>query len=139
MDALMAEVIEGHIRFHILPANGRATEEQALKSKHALLTILSQPCAHTSSRRGVAWDRSLRCFSPAIGITSSFWLLVGHAEGFTSGKGTTNNLKVAQRLSRRVLCRKGFLSAHIQARATMFWRVALLSPGRYTPSVLDED
>ena len=28
MDALMAEVIEGHIRFHILPAN-RATGEQA--------------------------------------------------------------------------------------------------------------
>jgi FrmR/RcnR family transcriptional regulator, repressor of frmRAB operon len=29
MDALMAEVIEGHIRFHILPANGSETEEQA--------------------------------------------------------------------------------------------------------------
>jgi DNA-binding FrmR family transcriptional regulator len=28
MDALMAEVIEGHIRFHILPRNGSATEEQ---------------------------------------------------------------------------------------------------------------
>ncbi len=28
MDALMAEVIEGHIRFHILPRNGAATEEQ---------------------------------------------------------------------------------------------------------------
>jgi DNA-binding FrmR family transcriptional regulator len=28
MDALMAEVIEGHIRFHILPANGGATDEQ---------------------------------------------------------------------------------------------------------------
>lgn len=28
MDALMAEVIEGHIRFHILPANGRATADQ---------------------------------------------------------------------------------------------------------------
>ena len=28
MDALMAEVIEGHIRFHILPQNGSATEEQ---------------------------------------------------------------------------------------------------------------
>lgn len=29
MDALMAEVIEGHIRFHILPANGSATAAQA--------------------------------------------------------------------------------------------------------------
>jgi len=29
MDALMAEVIEGHIRFHILPPNGAVTEEQA--------------------------------------------------------------------------------------------------------------
>ena len=28
MDALMAEVIEGHIRFHILPQNGRATVVQ---------------------------------------------------------------------------------------------------------------
>jgi DNA-binding FrmR family transcriptional regulator len=28
MDALMAEVIEGHIRFHILPTNGSATDEQ---------------------------------------------------------------------------------------------------------------
>lgn len=28
MDALMAEVIEGHIRFHILPGEGCATEEQ---------------------------------------------------------------------------------------------------------------
>ena len=28
MDALMAEVIEGHIRFHILPADGSATDEQ---------------------------------------------------------------------------------------------------------------
>jgi DNA-binding FrmR family transcriptional regulator len=28
MDALMAEVIEGHIRFHILPQNGTASEEQ---------------------------------------------------------------------------------------------------------------
>jgi FrmR/RcnR family transcriptional regulator, repressor of frmRAB operon len=28
MDALMAEVIEGHIRFHILPRNGHATDEQ---------------------------------------------------------------------------------------------------------------
>jgi DNA-binding FrmR family transcriptional regulator len=28
MDALMAEVIEGHIRFHILGCNGTVTEEQ---------------------------------------------------------------------------------------------------------------
>lgn len=28
MDALMAEVIEGHIRFHILPRNGSANSEQ---------------------------------------------------------------------------------------------------------------
>jgi DNA-binding FrmR family transcriptional regulator len=28
MDALMAEVIEGHIRFHILPANEDASDEQ---------------------------------------------------------------------------------------------------------------
>ncbi|HEY1760323.1 MAG TPA: metal/formaldehyde-sensitive transcriptional repressor [Bryobacteraceae bacterium] len=28
MDALMAEVIEGHIRFHILDQNGGATDEQ---------------------------------------------------------------------------------------------------------------
>lgn len=29
MDALMAEVIEGHIRYHILGENGAANEEQA--------------------------------------------------------------------------------------------------------------
>jgi FrmR/RcnR family transcriptional regulator, repressor of frmRAB operon len=29
MDALMAQVIEGHIRFHILPKNGGATADQA--------------------------------------------------------------------------------------------------------------
>jgi DNA-binding FrmR family transcriptional regulator len=29
MDALMAEVIEGHIRFHILGPNDRVTDEQA--------------------------------------------------------------------------------------------------------------
>jgi FrmR/RcnR family transcriptional regulator, repressor of frmRAB operon len=29
MDALMAEVIEGHIRYHILPRDGTATDEQA--------------------------------------------------------------------------------------------------------------
>jgi DNA-binding FrmR family transcriptional regulator len=28
MDALMAEVIDGHIRYHILPRNGMATDEQ---------------------------------------------------------------------------------------------------------------
>ena len=28
MDALMAEVIEGHIRFHILSQNGSASDEQ---------------------------------------------------------------------------------------------------------------
>ncbi|MDP8989774.1 MAG: metal/formaldehyde-sensitive transcriptional repressor [Acidobacteriota bacterium] len=28
MDALMAEVIEGHIRFHVLDPKGKATEEQ---------------------------------------------------------------------------------------------------------------
>jgi DNA-binding FrmR family transcriptional regulator len=28
MDALMAEVIEGHIRFHVLPPGDRATGEQ---------------------------------------------------------------------------------------------------------------
>ena len=28
MDALMAEVIEGHIRFHILDQHGKATDEQ---------------------------------------------------------------------------------------------------------------
>jgi DNA-binding FrmR family transcriptional regulator len=28
MDALMAEVIEGHIRLHILAQNGSATDEQ---------------------------------------------------------------------------------------------------------------
>ena len=28
MDALMAEVIEGHIRFHILAADDSATDEQ---------------------------------------------------------------------------------------------------------------
>jgi len=28
MDALMAEVIEGHLRFHVLPESGGATDEQ---------------------------------------------------------------------------------------------------------------
>ena len=29
MDALMAEVIEGHIRYHILPRDGTVSDEQA--------------------------------------------------------------------------------------------------------------
>ena len=29
MDSLMAEVIEGHIRYHILGENGNVTDEQA--------------------------------------------------------------------------------------------------------------
>jgi DNA-binding FrmR family transcriptional regulator len=29
MDALMAEVIEGHIRFHVLPPEGKCSDEQA--------------------------------------------------------------------------------------------------------------
>jgi DNA-binding FrmR family transcriptional regulator len=29
MDALMAEVIDGHIRYHILPRNGQVSDEQA--------------------------------------------------------------------------------------------------------------
>jgi DNA-binding FrmR family transcriptional regulator len=28
MDALMAEVIEGHIRYHVLPGDGAASDEQ---------------------------------------------------------------------------------------------------------------
>jgi DNA-binding FrmR family transcriptional regulator len=28
MDALMAEVIEGHVRYHVLAQNGTATDEQ---------------------------------------------------------------------------------------------------------------
>ena len=39
MDALMAEVIEGHIRFHILPANERATSEQT-RAADDLVTAL---------------------------------------------------------------------------------------------------
>src|SRR5579872_1720220 len=39
MDALMAEVIEGHIRFHILPASGRATDEQT-RAADDLVTAL---------------------------------------------------------------------------------------------------
>jgi DNA-binding FrmR family transcriptional regulator len=39
MDALMAEVIEGHIRFHILPANRGATAEQA-RAADDLVTAL---------------------------------------------------------------------------------------------------
>lgn len=43
MDALMAEVIEGHIRFHILPAKGGATGEQTQAADdlvHALRAYL---------------------------------------------------------------------------------------------------
>jgi len=39
MDALMAEVIEGHIRFHILAQNGSATDEQA-RAADDLVTAL---------------------------------------------------------------------------------------------------
>jgi DNA-binding FrmR family transcriptional regulator len=39
MDALMAEVIEGHIRFHILPAEETATDEQ-MQAADDLVTAL---------------------------------------------------------------------------------------------------
>ena len=39
MDALMAEVIEGHIRFHILPENGTASDEQ-LRAADDLVSAL---------------------------------------------------------------------------------------------------
>jgi DNA-binding FrmR family transcriptional regulator len=39
MDALMAEVIEGHIRFHILPAKDRSTDEQT-RAADDLVTAL---------------------------------------------------------------------------------------------------
>jgi DNA-binding FrmR family transcriptional regulator len=39
MDALMAEVIEGHIRFHILPAGEHVTDEQA-RAADDLVTAL---------------------------------------------------------------------------------------------------
>jgi hypothetical protein len=39
MDALMAEVIEGHIRFHILPANEGASREQT-RAADDLVTAL---------------------------------------------------------------------------------------------------
>src|SRR5579863_8816568 len=39
MDALMAEVIEGHIRYHILPANGWATDNQT-RAADDLVTAL---------------------------------------------------------------------------------------------------
>ena len=39
MDALMAEVIQGHIRYHILPANGGATDEQS-RAADDLVTAL---------------------------------------------------------------------------------------------------
>ena len=39
MDALMAEVIEGHIRFHILPVNDGVTDEQ-MRAADDLVTAL---------------------------------------------------------------------------------------------------
>lgn len=39
MDALMAEVIEGHIRFHVLPQNGNVTDEQT-RAADDLVTAL---------------------------------------------------------------------------------------------------
>jgi len=39
MDALMAEVIEGHIRFHILPQNGTVSDEQ-LRAADDLVSAL---------------------------------------------------------------------------------------------------
>ncbi len=39
MDALMAEVIEGHIRFHILPKNGKTSDEQ-LRAADDLVSAL---------------------------------------------------------------------------------------------------
>jgi DNA-binding FrmR family transcriptional regulator len=39
MDALMAEVIEGHIRFHILAQDGAATNEQT-RAANDLVTAL---------------------------------------------------------------------------------------------------
>lgn len=43
MDSLMAEVIEGHIRFHVLDPNSTPTDEQALAADdliHALRVYL---------------------------------------------------------------------------------------------------
>jgi DNA-binding FrmR family transcriptional regulator len=39
MDALMAEVIEGHIRFHVLPAGENVTDEQS-RAADDLVTAL---------------------------------------------------------------------------------------------------
>lgn len=39
MDALMAEVIEGHIRFHILSPNGKSSDEQ-LRAADDLVSAL---------------------------------------------------------------------------------------------------
>jgi len=39
MDALMAEVIEGHIRFHVLGEEGTATDEQ-VQAADDLVTAL---------------------------------------------------------------------------------------------------
>jgi DNA-binding FrmR family transcriptional regulator len=39
MDALMAEVIEGHIRFHILPVDGSANDEQTLAADDLVASL----------------------------------------------------------------------------------------------------
>jgi DNA-binding FrmR family transcriptional regulator len=39
MDALMAEVIEGHIRFHILSPNGESTDEQRLAADDLIAAL----------------------------------------------------------------------------------------------------
>ena len=39
MDALMAEVIEGHIRFHVLPSNSTATDEQARAADDLVIAL----------------------------------------------------------------------------------------------------
>ena len=39
MDALMAEVIEGHIRYHILPRNGAATNEQTRAADDLVMAL----------------------------------------------------------------------------------------------------
>jgi len=39
MDALMSEVIEGHIRFHILAPNGTATDEQRLAADDLIAAL----------------------------------------------------------------------------------------------------
>jgi DNA-binding FrmR family transcriptional regulator len=39
MDALMAEVIEGHIRFHILSPDGKTTDEQRLAADDLIAAL----------------------------------------------------------------------------------------------------